>query len=1340
MPVSWLLKIGDERLELHAVEVRASLNRPPEVCLWIAKGYPDLQPGAFAEILSVHGSLLKLVIRSFGEDESLQEGMRRWIVGGFEEPPADGIGADSVRIVQKQLGESLAAFINRCGLSGKIAEANGLDGEAADFASAFPVGSCALVGAGEDAECRQQRLFGWLQQYNPSIVGRSRGLHKEREFEYRISTFNPEAKDSNFFMAAGPEWRLGPGVAETTRLVRRLWAANPQEVFAHLQDPGKREITVERMGNPTESFPTLPMTVRVGKQDYFASGVRFQIYPEVVKTDGKPEYNVEVSLDLSESPRCLTRRSNASAGSHLLLGMFQGWRDGDDRTRMLNILPASYDDVSDIELVPLTRWSVQPGSENPQPLVAAQLIPGFARAEHSSFYARLAPGDLVFVSVRFGGVPLLLGSPQQKRTAFEEPGGAEVAINASQVRVAALNDDGSTAETDLTLWNNGNIAIRAKEALTVLENLEVRADMLRVASAAALAAALHVKGDTGLAAALTVGGDATMAKNVVVSKKLEVGGAAIGPSEVRPGLPPSMTSIQLGPTATKLAAQLGDSASKISREAMKKIEQQLAALESSIQQKFEQAVAPLTKIAAAAAGEVEGRLNSLQNSVVSAVENEAAKLEEKASKLTEQISSQLETVATQAEEQLTKARNQIEQAAEELKRSISQPLEEIQQKIEDQGEKVRAEFRAAADRVSKLEQEIADGVSSAEERLEQEWNALQATGDAAVRKYAGEARQKYEELRKGAQEKIEAAEGQVTNAQNWIKQQTDKAEAELAAKASELREEKQNFESVVRNEVGAAEKKVRITCNQVKNAVDNAVSQVKGAADSAEQAVARVTASVVKLTSAAEVAGFKGKCKVCMENWRKAGKLAELELRNDGDRLVADLKNAHAVAEESYKKILRDVCTAYERSEEDLRQRVEDLVGKIRKSGGWQERLEEKLAAVKQRADKETDKWKIDADAFATSCRDDVEDALKEARSIRDESQNAISQQARLASQKMEQALKDALDKVREQAKSLQSGDGRMRLLQRAHSNKLRTDLVRAEALLDAKLRRMRLATRIEADPISAFARKSIRDFHNSIARTEALAESFLAQTESASKPVTIKFTKDESGIEEALSSCEQARNESMRAAANVRNDSAKSLENSTQTLWNKVLRKSSQVEKLLLGPLSSVEALDTRITAEKGVLATLEGQLSNRVAELSTKIAETRASGRFTPAMAKAMEPVLKGVETASQKLKIQRIEIEVREMELDQAKEEFNQESDQALTASAGDAESLLAESEQSAAAVQARADVAFEQAADSMEKAAKDTGPHNVEIDALAERENECKELADKALAKIRAIGSR
>ncbi len=464
--MNWLLTIADKNYRLSRADVLIKLNRAAQLRCRIGNDIPSLFPGQSAELRITESGqetpvhTLPVCIDSLGIEGE--------IIACPREDAASSRGSESpLRIIQKQTSETLIGFLNRCGLSGNMAETTGEDGDIKVFEQELPPGCCILAQPGDGPDDMAEKVFGLLQRRTSSIVGRSRSLHTK---DFRICTFNPHTNDPNWFFDAKPEhWKLAPQTRGQRSIIQRLYSDDLKKILETLQGTEKI-LEIQSSGSETPvTLPMLPTTVRVGERFYFCPEILYRFYMD--KTE--PETNLDVELRLTET----VRRYSPNTGKgqpEFLLGLFEGWLKKDGAQRLVSISPAPLEKIKEQELKPLTQWIADDGESGKGQIAAALVVPGFVRDGHSGFYARLKPGDLILVSLINGGFPQVMGSLQMQRPEFEQDSAAEVAFSATGINLSAVKDDGASADTGLLLSNQGKLDIKAKDAVSVTaENLSM---------------------------------------------------------------------------------------------------------------------------------------------------------------------------------------------------------------------------------------------------------------------------------------------------------------------------------------------------------------------------------------------------------------------------------------------------------------------------------------------------------------------------------------------------------------------------------------------------------------------------------------------------------------------------------------------------------------------------------------------------------------------------------------------------------------------------------------------------------------------------------------------------
>ena len=375
-------------------------------------------------------------------------------------------------VVQKQESETLAGFINRCGLSGELAEATGEDGDIEVFGRAFSQGCCIMARPGDGPEDMEEKVFGLLRRRTSCIVGRSRGLHVGR---YRIRTFTPRTNDPNWYFDAKQEdgWKLRSTFDGRCRIVAQIGTKDLAKAFLELQDPEMKTLKVQSadVSDRIYRFPVLPTTVKAGGSSFFCHRLLYRFMPD----SDESEINLEVELDLSEIAAKYPFATDNDQ-SRFLLGVFEGWLESEvGAGRLIRVAPPYADDIAEPELKPMARWLID-GSEH---LLACLIAPGFSRQEYSGFYARFKPGDLVLVGLTNGGFPQVFGSLQVRRDEFEDDQSPEVSLRGSMIDIAAVNDDGSSANTGLSISREGELGAVAEKSLSIeSENISMSGEKL----------------------------------------------------------------------------------------------------------------------------------------------------------------------------------------------------------------------------------------------------------------------------------------------------------------------------------------------------------------------------------------------------------------------------------------------------------------------------------------------------------------------------------------------------------------------------------------------------------------------------------------------------------------------------------------------------------------------------------------------------------------------------------------------------------------------------------------------------------------------------------------------
>jgi hypothetical protein len=339
--------------------------------------------------------------------------------------------SDKLTVLQCAAGETAGAFAERVMKVFKRTwvSPNGMDAplDPPPLKAAWPEGAACLVSPQENSRRMTDALLHFFRQGVPALRGVSAGIQSgtDPQWRFRFHCQGDEA-DANYSakigdgwdMATHPHGRAGNWVAKYTS---DFDESSLSELFTKFTNPDAGMVVID----DKLTFPRIPASVRLGEEGEptFASTIMVRCF----RLPG--QWQVEVWLDLEDSP---VIRPVAHT-SRMLLAECAAV-PADDGEKFYQLQPPGKP-PEEAALQAACQWTLEPSDKK---LVAARITPGFVRPEEVSFYAKLAKGDLVWVQVTHGELPLIVGALHQYFKQWEQgEQAADVAIGAHKIDLSS---------------------------------------------------------------------------------------------------------------------------------------------------------------------------------------------------------------------------------------------------------------------------------------------------------------------------------------------------------------------------------------------------------------------------------------------------------------------------------------------------------------------------------------------------------------------------------------------------------------------------------------------------------------------------------------------------------------------------------------------------------------------------------------------------------------------------------------------------------------------------------------------------------------------------------------
>lgn len=387
--------------------------------------------------------------------------------------PAATTEGESLRIFQCDPGESPGEFVARVmavfGQSWAPPDGSDAPLDPQPLKSSWPEGGVCMAPPGCDASDLSNAIVSILRETDVDFRGLSPGLQKGAgpgEWRFRFHCRKESNSDPNHVTDLVGGWRMAPHprgipghwISQTGQILN---AKALDSLLGKFIDSDARSIEGAGM-----KFPRLPMTVRFGKggTPFFAETIA--LHCRYSPAQNKTPWALHVWIKLEEDSR---GAGFVYRDARMLLAECVEGPPGEGE-KLYRLRPPSKP-PGEPSLQAACRWTLVSDKTD---MIAARVVPGFVRPDQAAFYSKLEAGDLVWIRVSFGELPLIMGSLHQRFGQWEEgEGAADVAIGSRRIEIRAAK--GSTVRVEdknITLAASDEVAMRTK-SVSASENLEV---------------------------------------------------------------------------------------------------------------------------------------------------------------------------------------------------------------------------------------------------------------------------------------------------------------------------------------------------------------------------------------------------------------------------------------------------------------------------------------------------------------------------------------------------------------------------------------------------------------------------------------------------------------------------------------------------------------------------------------------------------------------------------------------------------------------------------------------------------------------------------------------------